>query len=507
MRLPRSSGILLHITSLPGPFGIGDLGGPAFDFVGLLQSARQRVWQVLPLGPTAQGNSPYTCYSAFAGNPLLISPSTLVADGLLRESDLQDASQFPRDRVDYEAVGAFKERILQSSFHHFLANPASPHHNAYREFCRKNRWWLDDHALFMALVEAHGRGDWTRWDPDLVQRRPKALQRWAKELCTSIELGKYVQFLFFRQWRRLRDFAAQNGIQILGDLPIFAAYESSDVWVHQELFCLDRTGARTVAAGVPPDCFSETGQLWGNPLYRWDKMAETCYGWWVKRFRHAMSLFDIIRIDHFRGFESHWEVPVGAKTAAEGRWVRGPGAELFHVLENRLGELPIVAEDLGFITPEVHALRDDFDFPGMRVLQFAFDDDTGPYHRPESFPHNCVVYTGTHDNDTTAGWFRSRISNGSRGDDVLDYLGTDGREIHWDFIRLAWSSPADIAIAPLQDVLGLGSEARMNTPGRPDDNWTWRCGSEILPSDIVRRLSEITRSSNRAQGQAATTAP
>lgn len=501
MRLPRSSGLLMHVTSLPGPYGIGDLGETAFEFVRALHRAGQRIWQVLPMGPTAGGNSPYTSYSAFAGNPLLISPSGLVREGLLEESDLQNAPQFPDNTVDYEGVRAFKERIFQQSFEHFLGHASSAQQHGFEAFCAKNDWWLDDYALFMAIVDALGHNDWGRWVPDLAGRRPHAIREWAQESSTSIQLKKYVQFLFFSQWERLRTYARQRGVRILGDLPIFVAYESADVWVHQELFSLDDAGRPTVVAGVPPDYFSETGQLWGNPLYRWDRLAETGYDWWVKRIGHATSMFDLVRIDHFRGFESYWEVPASAKTALNGRWVKGPGAAFFHVLQERLGELPIVAEDLGTITPDVHKLRDELGFPGMRVLQFAFEGGAGAYHRPESFPPNCVVFTGTHDNDTTLGWFRARVASGSPVDDVLNYLVTDGREIHWDFIRLAWSSVADTAIAPLQDVLGLGSEARMNIPGQAEGNWAWRCGSEMLTAPVTARVREITERCGRTQGQ------
>lgn len=497
MKLPRSSGLILHVTSLPGPYGIGDLGESAFAFVDTLRRAGQGIWQVLPLGPTATGNSPYSSYSAFAGNPLLVSLTGLVRQGLLRESDLPSPPEFSDDRVDYDAVRQFKEPIFRQSFDRFRGHGSKAHREAFETFCEANRWWLDGYSLFMAIVKRLDERDWSRWDADLVQRRPEALQSWARKLSESIEIEKYVQFLFFSQWNALRDYARRRGVRILGDLPIFVALESADVWTHQDLFCVDDAGRPTVVAGVPPDYFSETGQLWGNPLYRWDRIAETGYEWWTKRIGHSMAMFDVVRLDHFRGFESYWAIPADAPTAVDGQWVKGPGAALFDTLRERLGPLPLVAEDLGHITRSVHRLRDRLDFPGMRVLQFAFEGRGGKYHRPERFPTNCVVFTGTHDNDTTRGWFVDRAGSGRKMKNLLRYLGTDGSEIHWDFIRLAWSSAADTAIAPLQDVLGLGSEARMNMPGRGEGNWSWRCGGEVLAPETEQRLRALTERCGR----------
>ncbi len=503
MRFPRRAGVLLHVSSLPSSFGIGDLGEEAFRFVEFLHRTGQRIWQVLPLGPPARGNSPYTSLSAFAGNPLLISPSRLVEDGLLQPSDLLDAPEFSPNAVDYQAVRQFKERLFAKSFRYFVANAEKTQVEALDVFREKNHWWLDDYALFTALIEQFGTPNWTKWDAELVQRRPQAIAYWTQTLRDRIEFAVYVQFLFFQQWQHLRALAERRGVIILGDMPIFVAHESADVWSQQDDFYLDDQGQPTVIAGVPPDYFSETGQLWDNPLYRWDHMAATGYDWWVKRFRHTFSLFNIVRLDHFRGFESYWEVPASAVTATEGHWVRGPGAAPFRAAESQIGELRIVAEDLGSITSQVHTLRDELGFPGMRVLQFGFDP-AGVYHRPDNIPHHCLVYTGTHDNDTTVGWFRHRAMTGAgggteSGDLLLKYLGTESQEIQWDLIGLAFSSRADTAVVPIQDVLGLGSEARMNTPGQPEGNWTWRYRREMLTSEIEQRLRELTKRVGRSE--------
>jgi 4-alpha-glucanotransferase len=388
--------------------------------------------------------------------------------------------------VDYKAVIGFKMPLLKRAFENFNGLEKD-----FLAFCDHHAAWLDDYTLFMALKEAHHGAPWSEWETPLAKREQKALEAWRAKLGDTILFHKFQQFLFFRQWMALKAYANERGIRIVGDIPIFVAYESADVWANPELFQLDEHGRPKVVAGVPPDYFSPTGQLWGNPLYRWDAIARRGYAWWIERLRVALELVDIIRLDHFRGFEAFWEVPAWEETAINGRWVKGPGADFFSAVEGALGELPIIAEDLGFITPEVEALRDTFGFPGMRVLQFAFDSDASNPHLPHNYPRNCVVYTGTHDNDTTIGWFRSAPERVRAA--VLKYTGTDGSEINWDLIRLAFSSVADLAIVPLQDVLGLGSEGRMNTPGKAGGNWEWRYAPGALTDEIGAKLAEMTR--------------
>ena len=502
MRLTRASGILLHVTSLPGPFGIGDLGPGAYRFVDFLHRTGQSIWQVLPLGPTGYADSPYQCFSAFAGNPWLVSLEAIAEEGLLTESELAGAPEFTRHEVDYPAVAGFHYEMLRRSFDRFSTSARRVPPEELAVFSDRNRDWLDDYALFMALKAMHRGAAWITWESGLVERQSASIDSWSRKLTRETEFVKYVQFQFSRQWSALKAYANERGVRVLGDMPIFVAHDSADAWAHQRFFHLDARGAPTLVAGVPPDYFCPTGQLWGNPLYRWDTLAADGYQWWASRVRHALTMFDIVRLDHFRGFEAYWEVPAGEPTAIRGRWVKGPGAELFQAIESQLGELPIVAEDLGLITPEVEALRDQLGFPGMRVLQFAFSDDPGAQtHRPHRYPPNCVVYTGTHDNDTAVGWFRSQPGRRStrtptqvekEREFALRYLGSDGREIHWDLIRAAWSSVADLAIAPLQDLLGLGSEARMNTPGTTSGNWRWRYVSELLTPAVEDRLAELT---------------
>jgi len=507
MGFARASGILLHPTSLPGSFGIGDLGKWAYWFIDFLIDARQRLWQVLPVGPTGYGNSPYQCLSVFAGNPLLISLEMLVRDGLLEPSDLDNAPAFPQDSVDYESVIRFKTPLLKRSFESFQKRASATVGEQFDAFCQANAYWLETYSLFMALKEAHGLTAWNTWEEDIRNREPKALKRWSKELSQEIRCHKYQQYQFFRQWSELKKYCNTHGVKIIGDMPIFVALDSAEVWAHREMFYLDDNGNPTVVAGVPPDYFSRTGQLWGNPLYRWDVMARDGYSWWIERFRAARNLIDIIRLDHFRGFEKYWEIPATSSTAINGRWVPGPGAKLFGAVQKALGPLPIIAENLGVITPEVEALRERFGFPGMKVLQFAFgDDEEDEDNMPHNYPTNCVVYTGTHDNNTTIGWFRgedvkdstqTRQQREKETQAALRYLGTDGREVNWDFIRLALNCPADMAIIPLQDVLGLGSEARMNVPGKPEGNWRWRFRPEMLTEEIKARLRELTALSGR----------
>jgi len=504
----RSSGILLHPTSLPGRFGIGDLGVESYHFADFLAEAKQRIWQLLPLGPIGYSNSPYQSHSVFAGNPLLLSLETLVAEGLLQATDLKDAPPFTEHSVDFDAVRAFKCPLLQKSFQVFEAK-ASPEQRAeFDSFCYNKASWLDGYALYMALKEAHDGIAWNMWEDDIKLRRLAAVRRWRKKLAREIRYRKYQQFQFSKQWSRLKKYCNDRGIRLFGDMPIYVLLDSDTVWLHPELFYLDDDGRPTVVAGVPPDYFSATGQLWGNPIYRWDLMAKDGYAWWIERIQATLSLVDIVRIDHFRGFEKYWEVPVGDTTARKGRWVPGAGPALFEAIKKALGNVPIVAEDLGYITPEVDALREQFGFPGMRVLQFAFGNDPkADDYRPHNYPRNCVVYTGTHDNNTTIGWFKedvlgdttqSREAREAEKRLALKYMGSDGREINWDFIRLALMSVADTAIIPLQDVLGLGSEARMNRPATNAGNWIWRFTWNMLTDELKARLRDLTTLYGRA---------
>jgi 4-alpha-glucanotransferase len=502
MSFPRASGILLHPTSLPGRFGIGDLGKEAYRFADFLANTGQRLWQILPLGPTGYGNSPYQCLSVFAGNPLLISLERLVEGGFLEPSDLENAPSFARDKVDYDAVIAFKMPLLSKSFETFLKNASSDERQEFEAFCQQNASWLETYCLFMALKDVHNLAAWNTWDEDIRRRHPKSLEHWSSELSHEIRHRKYHQYQFFRQWSELKKYCNERGIRFIGDMAIFIALDSAEVWSHPEMFYLDDRARPTVVAGVPPDYFCKTGQLWGNPLYRWDVMARNDYGWWTERFRATHALVDVVRLDHFRGFEKYWEVPGTDTTAMNGRWVPGPGAELFKSVRKTLGTLPIIAEDLGVITPEVDALRDELGLPGMRVLQFAFGaDPKADDYKPHNYSRNCVVYTGTHDNNTTMGWLREMDANDSTQTReeketetrlALKYVGTDGHEINWDFIRLALMSVADTVVTPMQDIMGLGSAARMNLPGTTEGNWCWRFLPEMLTDEIKGRLKELT---------------
>ena len=508
MHRPRTSGILLHPTSLPGRFGIGELGPEAIRFADFLAAAGQRLWQVLPLGPTGYGDSPYQCFSAFAGNPLLVSLDVLEAEGLLMPADLAETPPFPEHEVDYGAVIEFKRSALARAFARFREHAGPPERDAFQAFCREQAAWLDDFAVFMAVKAAHGGVAWTEWDREIAARRPEALERWRREKADEIEATRFTQHLFFRQWTELRRHCHARHMKIMGDVPIFVAHDSADVWAHPELFQLDETGRPTVVAGVPPDYFSATGQLWGNPLYRWDEMARTGYSWWIDRFRSTLSIVDLVRLDHFRGFEAYWEIPASAPTAATGQWVKGPGAALFEALRSALGPLPIVAENLGVITPEVEALRERFGFPGMAILQFAFGGDPqSSTFIPHNYSRDRVVYTGTHDNDTVVGWWTSGVGDSTRTLEEVEaerefarrYMHSDGREIHWDFIRTLLGSVAELAIVPLQDVLGLGSEARMNVPARPSGNWRWRFTAGALTPEVRGRLREMTEDYGRVK--------
>ncbi|MCS7155247.1 MAG: 4-alpha-glucanotransferase [Bacteroidetes bacterium] len=490
MRFPRSSGILLHPTSLPGLYGSGDLGLSARRFVDWLSEAGQSLWQMLPIGPVGPGNSPYAALSAFAGNPLLIDLDDLVQRGWLEPDPEPPFRGLSPHRIDYPAVTAYRMRRLQEAAERFFWNASSREREAFEGFCERERAWLDDYALFMALHEHHRGSPWNSWDTPLALRQPDALAETRKLLAERVRFHAFTQWIFFQQWDALKRYANERGVRLFGDVPIFVAHHSADVWAHQRFFKLDKYGHPTVVAGVPPDYFSPTGQRWGNPLYRWETMAHEGYRWWIDRLRHALSLMDLIRIDHFRGFVACWEIPASEPTAERGRWVAGPAEALFDALEAALGRLPIVAEDLGVITDEVRALRERYGYPGMRVLQFAFSGGPENTFLPHWYEPNTVVYTGTHDNDTTRGWFE-RATTHERAF-ACQYANSDGREIHWDLIRLALASVADQAVFPLQDVLGLGSEARMNYPGTSEGNWTWRFSWDQISPEHTRRLYQLT---------------
>jgi 4-alpha-glucanotransferase len=489
----RSSGILLHPTSLPGPFGIGDFGAEARTFVDFLARSGQKLWQVLPLGPTGYGHSPYQSLSAFAGSTLLIDPYQLIENGLLTASDIV-ATGSNSSQVDFEDARTLKDQMLNQAYENFKSQTSSLR-SEFEEFCDRSSLWLDDYALFGALKQAHGGIDWINWDSTLARREPGALIQAGAALHDQIAALKFFQFLFFRQWRSLRDYCHERSIEIIGDLPIFVAYDSADVWAHREYFKLDFDGKPIVVAGVPPDYFSETGQLWGNPIYDWERLRATGFDWWVNRVRVGFEMFDLLRVDHFRGFAACWEIPAGEPTAENGEWVPTPGAELFEALMQKLGKLRIIAENLGVITPDVEKLREDCGFPGMRVLQFAFGSDATNDHLPHNYTRDAVAYTGTHDNDTTVGWF-AKLDQKER-DACLKYLAADGKEINWDLIRAAYASVANTAIVPLQDVIGLGSEARMNLPASTIDNWKWRLSSNQLEDELDSRLRELVTTYGR----------
>ena len=500
MKFPRCSGVLLHPTSLPGPYGIGDLGEDAYKFADFLADSGQHLWQLLPLAPTGFGDSPYQCFSAFAGNPLLISPGKLVEHGLITEADLQPIPRFTAEKVNFGKAIEYKKKLLAVAFDNFKSTTDTSLRADFLGFCNKHSSWLDNYALFRVLKEEHNGASWDVWPKELSKRDKAALGQAELRLQDQIEAEKFFQYLFFKQWSALREYCHSKQIRIIGDTPIFVAYDSADVWEHPEIFKLDSEGKPTVIAGVPPDYFSATGQLWGNPLYDWDAMKKDNYKWWIDRFRAMLEVVDIVRIDHFRGFAACWEIPGGDKTAQRGRWVEVPGRDFFATLKEVLGDLPIIVEDLGVITPDVEALRDDFMFPGMRVLQMAFGTDACNIDLPHNHVKNAVVYTGTHDNDTATGWFNSKAGSGSTRDAsqiaaeqnrCMRYLKSNGKEIHWDFIEAAYASVCDIAIVPLQDILGLGSKSRMNLPASTEGNWSWRFKSEGLTDELSGKLKEM----------------
>lgn len=495
MTYKRSSGILLHPSSLPGPYGIGDIGPQAHHWIDFMAEAGCSLWQVLPLGPTGYGDSPYQCFSAFAGNPYLVSPAALLEEGLLLPQDLSGMPVFSTTKVDFGAVIPWKIGILDQAYDRFVATGSKELKTELASFRANHSAWLEDFALFMALKNEHNGAPWTTWDKPLRQRDLIALAQARQKLADQLERQVFRQFLFFRQWANLRAHAAEKNIQIIGDIPIFVAHDSSDVWANPGLFYLDEKGIPTVVAGVPPDYFSAFGQLWGNPLYRWDVHTRMGYSWWLERIKAVLNLVDFIRMDHFRGFAGYWEVPGTEKTAINGRWVPAPGKDLFRVVRQVLGDLPILAEDLGVITPDVVELRDNFNLPGMKVIQFGFASGPDDLFLPHHYPVNCVAYTGTHDNDTARGWYE-RVTEEERAI-YRRYLNRTGSEVAWDLIRACWSSVAVFTLAPMQDFLDLGNEARMNYPGFPSGNWTWRMTEAGFSESLKGRIRELNYMSSR----------
>ena len=493
----RGAGLLLHVTSLPSHYGIGDLGPAAFSWIDRLCDAGQSWWQALPLGPTGYANSPYQALSSFAGNWLLISPEALIEEGFLNPSDCEGRS-FPADFVDYDAVATFKRSLIEKAWDNFVRGERPALRPAYEQFCKAQAHWLDDYALFRALKIRYNGAYYLDWPAELVRRVPRALAPAQQELDAEIQKVRFAQFLLFRQGGRLKEYARSKGIRLIGDLPFFVSPDSSDAWANPELFQLDAQRRPRFVAGVPPDYFSAQGQLWGNPVYDWDALKRTSYRWCLDRLRALLEHVDIIRLDHFRAFAAAWHIPAGASTAQSGTWVSGPGADFLEAVNHEFGALPFIAEDLGMITPDVPALRDRYQLPGMRVLQFGFDGDSRNTHLPQNYVHNAVAYTGTHDNNTTRGWFEA-LPDGQK-QIVWKYLGRpsgEGGEVAAAVMRLAWSSPAALAMAPLQDLLSLGAEARMNVPGSVDGNWRWRCTENMLSGPAFDWLGDLTKSSSR----------
>ncbi len=498
MRFPRESGILLHPTSLPGPHGIGDFGPGAFRFVDWLVEAGQRLWQVMPLGPTGFGDSPYASPSAFAGNPLLISLDWLRGDGLLDDADLAGMPAFPDDRCDFGPVFDVKTSLLRRAFDRFDHGNRGRANEAFEQFCRDQADWLDDYALFMAVKEGHSLAGWHTWEDSIRLRRPTAIDEWSTSRAPDIRYHKFVQFQFSSQWSELRRYANERNVRLVGDIPIFVGDDSSDVWANQELFKLSEDGEALEVAGVPPDPFSATGQIWGNPVYDWNRMRSDGYAWWVARIGRTLETVDVVRIDHFRAFAAAWLVLAGASTAAVGHWERAPGGEVFAAIRRAHGDIPVIIEDLGVITPDVIALREVLGFPGMNVLQFAFENNPANVYLPHNYRRESVVYTGTHDNQTTVGWFASRSP--AEREAIQRYLGRDGADIAWDLIREALASVANTVILSLQDVLRLGDDARMNVPGEASGNWSWRFRSDQLTAELAAGLREMTTLYGRSGG-------
>jgi len=491
--MERGNGILLHITSLPSPYGIGDLGSGAYSFADFLRETGQKYWQVLPLNPTdpAYGNSPYSSSSAFAGNSLLISPELLVTDGFLAEGDINPPPDLDHRQVDYAAVIAYKSEMLSVAYENFKVNPEK---EDYEKFCRENSYWLDRFTLFQAARSAYRGRAWCQWPRGLRDGEPVFVEDLEKRFQDEIDREKFIQYIFFKQWFALKRYCNELGIRIIGDIPIYVNYDSADVWTNPGLFKLDENGRPLAVSGVPPDYFSKTGQLWGNPVYRWDVLQKTGYGWWVERVAHNLSLFDYLRIDHFRGLVAYWEVPAGEKTAVNGRWVKVPVDDFLNLLRGRFNPLPIVAEDLGLITSDVKEVMRTFGLPGMKVLLFAFDEDN-PRHPylPHNYENNSIAYTGTHDNNTIVGWLQGEADSRAKRR-LFRYLGREpaAEEVHWELVRLVMMSVADVAVFPMQDILGLGAEARMNKPATGQGNWRWRLLPEQLTPAVREKLGEMT---------------
>lgn len=495
--MQRASGILLHPTSLPGPYGIGTLGKAATDFIDFLVIAKQKYWQILPLGPTGYADSPYQCYSAHAGNPNLIDLDILVSEGLLEASDLASFPIKDDGPVQFDAVQNARQPLLEKAFKSFSERADQLARTRYRNFIKEEYWWLNDYALFRAIKSFFGGLPWYQWDENARKREPETLKKLQSDLHSDIEFHKFTQHLFFRQWSNVKNYAHKKKISIIGDIPLYISLDSSDAWANPSIFEFGDDGLPLRVGGVPPDYFSETGQLWGNPLYRWTDNKEAVYKWWIDRIRTNLALADIIRIDHFRGFAAYWAVPYGEKTAIKGEWIPGPGKDFFDAMKQEFGTLPIIAEDLGVITPDVEELRDGFAFPGMKILQFAFDSAEANDYLPHNYTRNFIVYTGTHDNDTVRGWF-DKASSADRKM-ALQYMNTKGTDLHWDFIRLAWSSVANTAIVPMQDLLGLDTSGRMNLPGTTVNNWMWRAKAHDFTPMLAEKLAEITLLFERAK--------
>ncbi len=495
--MERASGILLHPTSLPGPYGIGTIGKAAREFIDFLVKAKQQYWQILPLGPTGFADSPYQCYSAFAGNPNLIDFDLLITEGLLSQADLAAFPDTGDGPVQFDLVQNARKPLLVKAFRTFNETADQLSRTRYRNFIKEEYRWLNDYALFRAIKDHFNGLPWYQWEEKARKRDPETIRQLQSDLHDQIEFYKFTQHLFFRQWNQIRNYARKKKISIIGDIPLYISLDSSDAWANPGLFEFDEEGLPIRVGGVPPDYFSETGQLWGNPLYRWTVNKKEVYDWWVDRIRTNLAMADIIRIDHFRGFAAYWAVPYSEKTAINGKWIPGPGKEFFDVMKQEIGALPIIAEDLGVITPDVEELRDGFAFPGMKILQFAFDSAEANDYLPHNYTRNYIVYTGTHDNDTVKGWFEKASSADKKM--ALQYMNTKGQEIHWDFIRLAWSSVADTAIVPMQDLLGLDTTGRMNLPGTTVNNWLWRANAHDFTPMLAEKLAEITLLFGRAK--------
>jgi 4-alpha-glucanotransferase len=497
MQFERASGILLHLTSMPSNGGIGDLGPAAYEFVDWLAAAKQGLWQILPLAPVGYGNSPYSAISAFAGNPLLISLEKLAEGGWIERGLLKKLAG-PAHDVDYEAVTATKMPLIQQAARTFLQKASGADRERYEKFKWENGWWLEDFALFDALRHEFKDHSWNEWPHDIKHREPAAMEEWRTKLGDTIDVERVTQFFFYEQWFALHRYCAEHNVKIIGDVAIFVSFDSADVWSNRELFQLNQeTLDPDFVAGVPPDAFSETGQRWGNPLYRWDVLKQRGYDWWIRRLEWALTTCDIIRLDHFRGFESYWEIPAQEPTAVHGRWVKGPADDLFQAIRKHSGRLPFIAEDLGLITKEVHELRERLQIPGMRVLQFGFGDPGAHIYLPHRYEPNTVVYTGTHDNDTTVGWW-NHSANEHEKRHAATYVGQHTDGVHWAMIRAAEASVASLCVIQLQDVLGLDTDCRMNKPSHADGNWSWRFRPAALTKELAKKLAAITEVSDRA---------